>query len=45
MFYWKVKKDLPLLSKEKLTALSVAVIIVIVSILGLVDFTMKKVSS
>lgn len=44
MFYWKVKKDLPFKSKEKLVSLAVVVLIIIVSILGLIDFTIKKIN-
>ena len=40
VFYWKVKKDTPLLSCTKISAIIVAVVIVIVSVLSLVNFFM-----
>jgi hypothetical protein len=43
IFYWKVREDLPASSKEKILALSSAVIIIIVSVMSLGQFIYTKV--
>ena len=45
IYYWKVIKDKPLLSKEKILALSVAIIIIIISIMGMINFIIQKATS
>jgi amino acid permease len=42
-FYWKVKQELPWTSKEKLTSLLVAIIIIVVSLMGLGNFIYNKI--
>lgn len=40
MFYWKAKADEPATSRHKLGALACVTVIVVVSLLGLIDFIM-----
>jgi amino acid permease len=43
VFYWRIMNDKPTCSFSKMIALLVAVVIIIVSILSLIDFTMGKI--
>eukprot|EP00347_Sterkiella_histriomuscorum_P011277 403373068 len=43
IYYWKTIEDKKLLSKEKILAIIVGVVIIIVSVLGMYDFIRKKV--
>ena len=43
IFYWKVKEDLPISSKEKILSLLSAVIIIVVSIMSLGQFIYSKI--
>ncbi|TNV80099.1 hypothetical protein FGO68_gene9741 [Halteria grandinella] len=45
MFYWKVRSDLPATSYQKVISLSVAIIIIIVSIMSLGNFIYLKIKS
>ena len=42
MFYWKANKDLPALAPSKLASLGVVIVIIIVSLLGIIDFIRTK---
>ena len=43
IFYWKVKEELPISSKEKILSLLSAVIIIVVSIMSLGQFIYSKI--
>jgi hypothetical protein len=43
IFYWKVRDDLPVYSKEKIVSLLSAVIIIVVSIMSLGQFIYSKI--
>jgi hypothetical protein len=42
MLYWRIHKSKPFWSKEKLLSGTVAVVIVLTSVLGLVSFVLDK---
>ena len=44
VFYWRVKKDLPFFSKEKISSLLVAIVIIVVSMMSLGNFIYTKIT-